>query len=241
MDIHKPKPFHGWREFLKEYGIIVLGVLTALAFEQVVEKIRDHGRAEEARGNVRAEIVANIGLLQRRESIEPCVTRRLAEVRNLIDHPESGDAPIWIGHPPIYPMHDSQFRAASQAGHVSLLPAAEQAAYAKLYSFFDEYNAAETDEKKALADLRTLEQHPQMTPEVAWHLRSALQQALVARWTEEVTGLSMHSVAKDLSLSSTDHGAFTAQSICLPLHTPRDQALVEVVRGRPRKQLYDEP
>ncbi len=67
MDIHKPKPFHGWREFLKEYGIIVLGVLTALAFEQVVEMIRDHSRAEETRRNVRAEIVANIGLLQRRE------------------------------------------------------------------------------------------------------------------------------------------------------------------------------
>jgi len=33
MDIHKPKPWHGWREFLKEYGIIVLGVLTALGLE----------------------------------------------------------------------------------------------------------------------------------------------------------------------------------------------------------------
>jgi hypothetical protein len=30
MDIHKPKPIHNWREFLKEYAIIVLGVLTAL-------------------------------------------------------------------------------------------------------------------------------------------------------------------------------------------------------------------
>lgn len=31
MDIHKPKPWHGVREFLKEYLIIVVGVLTALA------------------------------------------------------------------------------------------------------------------------------------------------------------------------------------------------------------------
>jgi hypothetical protein len=31
MDIHKPKPWHGVREFLKEYVIIVVGVLTALA------------------------------------------------------------------------------------------------------------------------------------------------------------------------------------------------------------------
>ena len=35
MDIHKPKPWHGWREFLKVYATIVIGVLTALAAEQV--------------------------------------------------------------------------------------------------------------------------------------------------------------------------------------------------------------
>jgi hypothetical protein len=241
MDIHKPKPFHGWREFLKEYGIIVLGVVTALAFEQVVEKIRDHGRADETTHSVHAEIVADLGLLQRREAVEPCVTRRLGEVQDLIDHSPAKDTPIWIGHPPLYVLHDSQFRAAEQAGHVTLLPPGEQAAYAKLYSYFDEYNAAEIEEQKALADVRTLEQHPQMTPEVAWRLRSALQQARVARWTEEAIGLSVHVVARQLGLNSSDHGAFTAQSICLPLHTSRDQALVEVIQGRPSKQAYDEP
>jgi hypothetical protein len=37
MEFHKPKPIHNWREFLKEYAIIVLGVATALAAEQGVE------------------------------------------------------------------------------------------------------------------------------------------------------------------------------------------------------------
>jgi hypothetical protein len=37
MDIHKPKPWHGVREFLKEYLIVVGGLLTALAAEQGVE------------------------------------------------------------------------------------------------------------------------------------------------------------------------------------------------------------
>jgi len=39
MDIHKPKPWHGVREFLKEYLIIVVGVLTALAAESAVEAV----------------------------------------------------------------------------------------------------------------------------------------------------------------------------------------------------------
>jgi hypothetical protein len=47
MDIHKPKPWHGVREFLKEYLIIVVGVLTALGAEQTVEWL--HWRHEAAR------------------------------------------------------------------------------------------------------------------------------------------------------------------------------------------------
>jgi imidazolonepropionase-like amidohydrolase len=34
MEIHKPKPIHNWREFLKEVGIIVLGVSIAVVAEQ---------------------------------------------------------------------------------------------------------------------------------------------------------------------------------------------------------------
>jgi len=37
MDIHKPKPWRGVREFLKEYVIIVVGVMTALGAEQGAE------------------------------------------------------------------------------------------------------------------------------------------------------------------------------------------------------------
>ena len=40
MDIHKPKPWHGVREFLKEIGTIVIGVLIAIAAEQTAEAFR---------------------------------------------------------------------------------------------------------------------------------------------------------------------------------------------------------
>ena len=36
MDIHKPKPWHGVREFLKEYLIIVVGAQTALRRRRVL-------------------------------------------------------------------------------------------------------------------------------------------------------------------------------------------------------------
>jgi hypothetical protein len=37
MHVHLPKALHGWRELAKEVGIIVLGVLIALTFEQIVQ------------------------------------------------------------------------------------------------------------------------------------------------------------------------------------------------------------
>jgi hypothetical protein len=49
MEIHKPEPWRGWREFLKEYLIIVVGVLTALGGEQVVEQLHWQHVVHEAR------------------------------------------------------------------------------------------------------------------------------------------------------------------------------------------------
>ena len=56
MDIHKPKPFHNWREFLKEYGIIVLGVLTALGLEQAIESWHERQQVEETREAIDSEL-----------------------------------------------------------------------------------------------------------------------------------------------------------------------------------------
>jgi hypothetical protein len=59
MDIHKPKPWHGVREFLKEYLIIVVGVLTALGAEQAVEWWHVQSEIREARESLHEEIAAD--------------------------------------------------------------------------------------------------------------------------------------------------------------------------------------
>ena len=59
MDIHKPKPWHGWREFLKEYAIIFVGVLTALAAEQAVEALRHRSEAREMLRKLHDEGIEN--------------------------------------------------------------------------------------------------------------------------------------------------------------------------------------
>ena len=56
MEIHKPKPWHNAREFLKEYAIIVLGVLTALGLEQFVDGLHWRHKVDQAERNMRVEV-----------------------------------------------------------------------------------------------------------------------------------------------------------------------------------------
>jgi len=142
VEIHKPKPVHNWPEFLKEYAIIVLGVITALTGEQMVEKLRDHAVAEEARTNIRNEISADVTAIQVRVGTENCVSRRLDEVHDLIRQAATGrwvQGVTWIGRPPIFTMPDGGYRSETQAGHVNLLPSAEQTSYAVIYAALAQY------------------------------------------------------------------------------------------------------
>src|SRR5436309_3082393 len=56
MDVHKPKPIRNWREFLKEFGTIVLGVSVALAAEQGVEWWHWKNRVADARAAMLLEL-----------------------------------------------------------------------------------------------------------------------------------------------------------------------------------------
>jgi len=80
MEIHKPKPVHGWREFLKEYGIIVLGVLTALALEQAVEWLHWRHMVQEHRVALRKEVEGIYTSMLTRADLQDCVDARLSIV-----------------------------------------------------------------------------------------------------------------------------------------------------------------
>jgi hypothetical protein len=90
VDIHKPHPWHGWREFLKEYGIIVLGVLTALAGEQAVEHLHDRAQVAEARAAIKGEMQLALQTMRSRTAMSPCVVRRSDELRAWADSYRAG-------------------------------------------------------------------------------------------------------------------------------------------------------
>jgi len=242
MEIHKPKPVHNWREFLKEYVIIVLGVATALAAEQAVEALHNHERAAQARTSIRAEIADNMALIDRRTETEDCVSRRLNDVEGLIRAPATGSpAPVWIGHPPNWLMTRDQYNAAVQSGAVSLLSNLEQVSYSLIYSATEDYSQAEKSEQAAWADLRMLELHPAATPVLDGLLRSALQKARTARWQTEISARVARNGAAALGIKTGKKPRFPQSSACIPLNTTRAEGEKLVVKGRPGNFAYDEP
>ena len=85
MHFHLPKPLHGWREFVGEVGIIVLGVLIALGAEQAVEGVHDRFVAGESRHNVREEVAFNLGFWRSRLEQSPCIASRLSQLSKIVE------------------------------------------------------------------------------------------------------------------------------------------------------------
>jgi hypothetical protein len=90
LEIHKPKPVQGWREFLTEIGIIVIGVLVALSAEQVVENIRMGQEVRSFRETINHEIGLNLFVYDVRARQFPCEGRRIAALQTWLGEARSG-------------------------------------------------------------------------------------------------------------------------------------------------------
>jgi hypothetical protein len=89
MEVHKPKLVQNWRELFKEWGIIVLGVLTALLAEQAVQSIDWRHKVTVADSEMSNELSAGDGpQAYVRVAIHDCVDARLDDIRKAV---ESGD------------------------------------------------------------------------------------------------------------------------------------------------------
>ena len=181
MHFHLPKPLHGWREFVGEVGIIVVGVLIALGAEQVVEGIHDRNVADETRASVRAELQTGLASLALRQEAEPCIDRRLGEVRHLVDEwGRSGrfETPTWVAQAPRIGVTLSRYDSASAAGRLALLPSDEQFRLGLIATGLRGFGDTQAQEGLVWAKLRELQSGPEaLSPTDRTLVRAALQDA----------------------------------------------------------------
>src|SRR5215210_7867201 len=99
MRFHLLKPMHGWRAVFGEVGIIVLGVLIALAAQQFVSDVHDRSVANETRRDVADELNNGLASVALRSMAEPCIDRRLSELHNIFAQwstSRSFPTPQWV-------------------------------------------------------------------------------------------------------------------------------------------------
>jgi hypothetical protein len=85
MHVHLPKPLHGWREFIGEVGIIVLGVVIAISIEQLVEAMHWRSEVNNARGALHDDIDRSNRAFAFRVAAHDCIAARIATVSQIIE------------------------------------------------------------------------------------------------------------------------------------------------------------
>ena len=231
MRIHLPKPLHGWREFLGEVGIIVLGVLIALGAGQVVEWVNQRSEAREAESAIRGEIEQNMAKLRSRQAKMACVVHRIDELQMLIESAGAEGGPIktpnWVGRPQFWTMQMARWQATSQAGRAALIPADSLALYGSMYAYMANVNLEGAAEQDDWARLRALEHLRRLTPEMAFQLTTTLQQARYINWRMNVWTMQLQDLSDRLHLRRMPKNAAASRSACIPMTTPREQAARE--------------
>jgi hypothetical protein len=159
MDIHRPRLFHNWRELLKEWGIIVLGVLTALFAEQAVQSVEWRHKVGAAIEDMKQELsVADGPESYARLAMHACINTRLSAIREAV---ETGNRQssrraidtVWLPKRTYDSFaHDSAV-ASDVASH---MPATEMFNFRIVYSLVPELNRLQDKELSDLAELRAL-------------------------------------------------------------------------------------
>lgn len=132
MDIHRPKAVHGWRELLREVGVIVLGVLIALAGEQAVEAIHWMHQADVGEAALKVAFMREVNNAALRDAQSTCIEQRLAALSSILERASDGGhlPPLGaVGHPPYTPWTIGAWEGLVAGQTVAHLPQHEMLAY----------------------------------------------------------------------------------------------------------------
>jgi hypothetical protein len=240
----KLNPPHGWNAVGWELAIVTLGVLIALAAQQIVETLHNRSTAAQTRADVTDELNSDLMSLKLRQDAEPCIDHRLSELRAIVadwERTGSFETPKWVAQSPVIEIELSRYDAALSAGRLALLSGEEQyrmgAVVARIRKF-DEWQFAE---RVPWGRLRALQAGaPGLSPADQAVIRSALQDAATFDYEAKLNlaeGLPMarrfgfrpdakgfHEMAPQV----WPGGKFTP-SICASIDTPPEEANKRVI------------
>jgi len=173
---HKPHPIHGWRDFLKEIGIVVIGVLIALAAGQSVEWLNWREKARVADTRLLADARTVLNHMLERLDIQSCQDRRLVQIKDRLlvsGAMWNGMAPFYMKGPPAGSRYAHPMRtwprtawenavASTAANH---LPPDRLADYSKIFDAAQREANDQTNEHEDSSQLNLLGSNLTLTPD----------------------------------------------------------------------------
>lgn len=221
MQFRLPKPLHGWRQFVGEVGIIVLGVLIALGFGQLVEELHWRGAVREAHANIRAETDSPNKFFAFREAASPCVRQRLDEIDAVIEKVAS-HRPVGriesIGPDIGNALSDSSWQAERASQSLTHFDKVELNRLGVYYHQLESVADAVFREDAAWSELRVLEGDPsRLGPEDVAGLRRSLQHARFENYLISLISMEELKSAKQLKLVVPSANKERLALICAPL------------------------
>lgn len=161
MHVHLPKALHNWREIGSEIAIIVVGVLIALFFEQLVQRWDWEHKVRVAEDAMQREIFFDDGpeMIQR-ASIQPCINAQLDAIRGAVEtgRPRSEISTLIDRLYLPFVTYDTIAQRNASASDVSThMPEARDALWTQVYGMMpmvDATNAAETVDAAKLRALK---------------------------------------------------------------------------------------
>src|SRR5688572_7860590 len=229
----------GWRAFAGEVGVIVLGVAIALAGQEAVEAVNERREAAETRATLTGEIQESLAVLELRKAAQPCIDRRLKELRGIVNEwgrSGSFETPRWVSQATWFAFDTARFEAAQSAGRLALLPSEEQYRFGLMAESLKAFRDIQKRETDAWSTLRMLQSGPEvLSASDRTAVRVALQdastlnhfaqisvgqtlpQAAAFGWRPDMTR-----VRQRMQLAWKD-GRFRP-SVCISIDTPPDQA-----------------
>lgn len=233
------EPPHGWRAVAWELVIVTVGVLLALGAQQVAESLNERREAAETRTTLTSEIEENLAILELRRAAQPCIDRRLKELRAIVNawgRTGSFKTPRWVSQATWFAFDTARFDAAQSAGQLALLPSEEQYRFGLVVGGLRTFRDLQLRESQAWSTLRMLQSGPEvLSPSDRTAVRVALQDASTLNHFAQISvGQTVPQAASfgwrpDMTrvrerMQLAWKGGRFQPSVCISIDTPPEQA-----------------
>jgi anti-sigma-K factor RskA len=170
------KPPHGWNAVAWELAIVTLGVLIALAAQQIVEDIHDRGEVTQLVAALRAELADNRSRWEHVRASDPCTVQRLDALEQ------------WNATAPrnatlkrayrlfLWNQHSGAWDLAKTSNTTANIPLRERLLFASLYDAINNWrqmNSEEAANAQILSGLLATADQPENRRQIAYRISLA--------------------------------------------------------------------